>query len=144
MSKEIELDVYHTTMTVAQATENGKKFMEALDTAHMINMLIYKQTDNKTRKQIMVGKLDCRLSTIKLINESLEIARKNKSVKYTGVIVKSETDFSNTIYRAIIEELQNHEHLGKYKGNSHHLAQRLVELLVAEINKAECTIGGLK
>jgi len=52
MTKEIELDLYNTKLTVAQATEKGKEFMEAIDIAHMINMLIFKQTDYKTTKQI--------------------------------------------------------------------------------------------
>jgi len=50
--KVIEIDTYNTNMTVSQATEKGQEYIEALDTSRMINMLIFKQTDNKTAKQI--------------------------------------------------------------------------------------------
>jgi len=50
----IEIDTYITKATVAQATEKGLEFIEAIDTAKMINMMIFKQTDNKTGKQISV------------------------------------------------------------------------------------------
>lgn len=52
MTKEIEIDIFNTKMTVTQAVEIGKEFIEAVETTKMINMLIFKQTDNKTSKQI--------------------------------------------------------------------------------------------
>jgi len=78
------------------------------------------------------GKLDCRLSTIQLINDGIDIILNSRKAKNTGAIIKNDTDFKNTCYRAIIGVLQGHEASGKYKGNSHHLAQGLVELLAAE------------
>ena len=83
------------------------------------------------------GKLDCRLSTIQLINDGIEIILKSRKAKNTGAIIKSKTDFENTCYRAMIEVLQGHEGTGKYKGNSHHLTQRLVELLSKEFGVGE-------
>jgi len=75
MNKEIELDVYNTKMTVAQAVEKGKEFMEANDSSHMINMLIYKQTDNKTFKQIAYILGDIRRFCNALEHELLEQKR---------------------------------------------------------------------
>ena len=52
MSKEIEIDIFTTKMTVSQAVERGREFVEANEISKMINIFIYKQTDNKTSKQI--------------------------------------------------------------------------------------------
>lgn len=84
--------------------------------------------------RIEAGKLDCRLSTIKLLNEGIESIHKSRN---TGLIIKNETDFKNTSYRAMIEELERLEHDGMYKGNGHHLAQRLVEMLYNEFKEAK-------
>lgn len=79
--------------------------------------------------RIESGNVDCRISTIQLLNEGIETILKSR---FTGFILKNETDFKNTAYRALIKELQSIEASGKYKGNSHHLTQRLVELLLTE------------
>ena len=50
-----------------------------------------------------------------------------------GVIITDENDFKNKLYDTLIKELQPLEHNGKYKGNSHHLTQRLVEKIVNDI-----------
>lgn len=75
MTKEIELDVYSTKITVSQAIEKGKEFTEAIDIAHMINMLIFKQTDNKTSKQITFILGDIRRFCAALEHEILEQRR---------------------------------------------------------------------
>lgn len=40
--------------------------------------------------------------------------------------------FQNKTYRAMIRELERLEHMGIYKGNGHHLAQKLSDLLWKE------------
>ena len=40
---------------------------------------------------------------------------------------------SNKIYKALIGECERLEYEGKYKGNGHHLAQRLVKNVVIEL-----------
>jgi hypothetical protein len=77
MTKEIELDIYNIKMTVTQATEKGKEFMEAVETAQMINMLIFKQTDNKTSKQIGYILGDIRRFCNSLEHELLEQRRES-------------------------------------------------------------------
>ncbi len=41
-------------------------------------------------------------------------------------------EFQNKAYNAMIEHLEMLEFQGKYKGNGHHLAQRLCEMLWSE------------
>lgn len=41
-------------------------------------------------------------------------------------------EFRNKIYKAIIGEVEQREHKGAYRGNGHHLAQKLTELIDAE------------
>ena len=53
------------------------------------------------------------------------------------VIITDENDFKNKLYDILIRELQPFEHNGKYKGNSHHLTQRLTEQIVNDILKGE-------
>ena len=43
-----------------------------------------------------------------------------------------ESGFKNIAYKSIIQELERLEHNGTYKGNGHHLAQRLVTMLYEE------------
>lgn len=40
--------------------------------------------------------------------------------------------FKNKTYKAIIGELEKREFSGQYKGNGHHLAQKLCDLLWEE------------
>ena len=47
----------------------------------------------------------------------------------------SADDFRNVAYRAILEECEHIEHIGKYKGNGHHLAQRLADMVSDELVK---------
>ena len=42
-------------------------------------------------------------------------------------------DLRNIAYRAIIKECERIEHTGKYKGNGHHLAQRLADMMADEL-----------
>lgn len=53
------------------------------------------------------------------------------------IYMEDETDFKNTAYKAIIGELELLEANGMYKGNGHHLAQRLVEMLITEFKIKE-------
>jgi len=82
-------------------------------------------------------KLDCRMSTLKLLSESLEIIYNNRNYKYTGAIILSKTAFQNTVYRSMIEELERLEHEGQFQGNGHHLAQRIGEMIYKE-----CFVNG--
>ena len=54
-----------------------------------------------------------------------------------GVTITDENDFKNKLYDTLIRELQPLEHNGKYKGNSHHLTQRLTEQIVNDILKGD-------
>ncbi len=78
MTKEIEIDLFTTKMTVSQATEKGKEFIEAVEIAQMINTLIFKQTDNKTSKQIGYILGDVRRFCNSLEHELLEMRLKGK------------------------------------------------------------------
>lgn len=75
--KEIEIDIFSTKMTVTQATEKGKEFVEAAEIAQMINTLIFKQTDNKTSKQIGYILGDVRRFCNTLEHELLEMKREH-------------------------------------------------------------------
>jgi len=78
MTKEIEIDLFTTKMTVSQAVEKGKEFVEAVEIAQMINTLIFKQTDNKTSKQIGYILGDVRRFCNSLEHELLEMRLKGK------------------------------------------------------------------
>lgn len=80
------------------------------------------------------GKYDCRVSTILIYQKAIDILKERKYSKVIGAIILDKTLFKNTAYRAMISELEGLEHDGKYKGNGHHLTQRLVELLVKEFS----------
>lgn len=54
-----------------------------------------------------------------------------------GVTITNENDFKNKLYDTLIRKLQPLEHNGKYKGNSHHLTQRLTEQIVNDILKGD-------
>jgi len=55
--------------------------------------------------RIESGKLDCRVSTLKLLSESLEIIENSRHWKLIGGIVLNETNFKNTLYKSMIGEL---------------------------------------
>lgn len=82
--------------------------------------------------RIESGKLDCRMSTLKLLSESLEIIYNNINYKNTGAIILSKTAFQNTLYRSMIGELERLEHAGQFNGNGHHLAQRIGDMIYKE------------
>ncbi len=83
--------------------------------------------------RIESGKLDCRMSTLKLLSESLEIIEQSRKNKFSGVVILNKTDFENSVYRSITPELEHLEHTGKYQGNGHHLVQRLIEMISKEV-----------
>ena len=87
--------------------------------------------------RIESGKLDCRMSTLKLLSESLEIIYNHRHYKNTGAIILSKTAFQNTLYRSMIGELERLEHEGRFKGNGHHLAQRIGDMVYEE-----CFVNG--
>lgn len=62
---------------------------------------------------------------------------KNNIKNNFGVTITDESDFKNKLYDILIRELQPLEHNGKYKGNSHHLTQRLTEQIVNDILKGD-------
>jgi len=82
--------------------------------------------------RIESGKIDCRISTLEVLSDSLEIIEQNRKNKYTGVVVLSKTDFQNTLYRSMIGELERLERVGQYQGNGHHLAQRIGDMIYKE------------
>jgi len=82
--------------------------------------------------RIESGKIDCRVSTLKLLSDSLEIIEQKRKNKFTGVVVIDKMDFKNTLYRSMIQELEQLEQSGKYQGNGHHLAQRLADMVCGE------------
>ena len=82
--------------------------------------------------RIESGKLDCRVSTLELLNDGLNIIKNNKHRAITGVVITDKNAFGNIIYRSIIKEFEELEHSGKYNGNGHHFAQRIVEMIVKE------------
>ena len=45
-------------------------------------------------------------------------------------------EFQNKTYRVMIGELERLEHHGIYKGNGHHLAQRLSDMLWTEFKES--------
>jgi len=46
-----------------------------------------------------------------------------------NVINMERNEFQNKVYSAMIEHLEMLEYQGTYRGNGHHLAQRLCEML---------------
>lgn len=79
--------------------------------------------------RIESGKIDCRASTLELLSDGIDTIIKNKHHSVYGVIVLDKTLFENVVYGSILEECEGMEHEGKYKGNGHHLAQRLCNLI---------------
>ena len=49
-------------------------------------------------------------------------------------------DLRNIAYRTIIKECERIEHTGKYKGNGHHLAQRLADMISDKLVKVSNTV----
>ena len=43
------------------------------------------------------------------------------------IIALNKNDFQNLLYKELIIELEGAENKGKYKGNAHHLTQRLCD-----------------
>ncbi len=86
MTKEIEIDLFTTKMTVSQATERGKEFVEAGEISKMINTFIYKQTDYKTSKQtsFILGEVRrfCNVLEHELHEQRKEMLLKNKKQHY--------------------------------------------------------------
>ena len=83
--------------------------------------------------RIESSNIDCRVSTLKLLSDGLDIIIEHRRRKLAGVTIISKTDFENAMYKAIIQELEQLEHKGKYQGNGHHLAQRLIGMISKEI-----------
>ena len=79
--------------------------------------------------RIESGKIDCRGSTLQRLSEGIDIIKHNKHNKINGVVVLDKTMLENAIYRAILQECEEMEHKGKYKGNGHHFAQKLSDLI---------------
>ena len=79
------------------------------------------------------GKIDCKVSTLKLLSDGLDIIMKKRRQNLAGVVIVDKTDFENAMYKAIIQELEQLEHSGKYQGNGHHLAQRLIGMISAGV-----------
>ena len=57
------------------------------------------------------------------------------------MIKMDETRFKNKAYEAMIEELERLEHKGAYRGNGHHLAQRLASMLWDKFSDANLTVA---
>lgn len=51
------------------------------------------------------------------------------------MITMNKVEFQNKTYKAIIGELERLEHMGIYKGNGHHLAQALSDMLWEEFKE---------
>jgi predicted transcriptional regulator len=83
--------------------------------------------------RIESGKIDCRISTLQLLSAGLHTIEDARRRKLAGVVIISKTDFENSLYRSMIKELEHLEHTGKYQGNGHHLAQRLIEMISKEV-----------
>ena len=79
--------------------------------------------------RIESGKIDCRASTLELLSDGIDIIIKNRQHSACGVVVLDKTMFENVVYGSILGECEGMEHEGKYKGNGHHLAQRLCNLI---------------
>ena len=79
--------------------------------------------------RIESGKIDCRISTLELLSDGLDIIMKKRRQNLAGVVIIDKTDFDNAMYKAILQELEQLEHNGKYQGNGHHLAQRLIGMI---------------
>jgi len=83
--------------------------------------------------RIETGKIDCRVSTLELLSDGLRTIEDARQRKLAGVVIIDKTDFENALYRSMIQELEHLETIGKYSGNGHHLAQRLVEMISKEV-----------
>jgi len=83
--------------------------------------------------RIESDKIDCRISTLELLSSSLHIIENNRRRKLAGVVIVDKTGFGNALYKSMIQELEGLEHTGRYDGNSHHLAQRLCEMISKEV-----------
>lgn len=81
------------------------------------------------------GILDCKISTLELINAGLDIIKANRRRETTGFIVIDILDFKNTLYRSMIPEIDRREAIGEFAGNVKDLTESLVCLVVEEANK---------
>lgn len=83
------------------------------------------------------GGADSKLSTLILLNEGVELLAAYKFRKLTGVIVLDKTSFESTLWKAMVQELEGLERDGRYKGNGHHLTQRLVDMISKAVRRVE-------
>lgn len=83
--------------------------------------------------RIESGKTDCMVSTLELLGDGLRTIEDARRRKLAGMVIISKTDFENAMYKSIIQELEQLEHKGKYQGNGHHLAQRLIGMISREV-----------
>ena len=87
--------------------------------------------------RIESGKIDCRESTLLLLDTGLKIIAKNRHRSVTGVIVLNELDFKNILYKSIIPELELRVNRGAYVGDIKDLSETLVELIMDKVTNDE-------
>lgn len=80
------------------------------------------------------GRHDCNVSSLKAYQKGLDGILNSRFSKNSGIVLLDESQFRNTAYAAIMKECESLEHDKKYKGNGHHLAQRLVEMLFVKFS----------
>lgn len=83
--------------------------------------------------KIESGDVDCRESTISRINDGINTIVNNQQAKNTGVIIISELAFKNSLFQAILPELQTREKEPGITGAPHELAQELVKSIYERI-----------
>lgn len=87
--------------------------------------------------RIESGKIDCKISTLELMDAGMELIKKNWRREETGIIVLDILDFKNTLFRSIIPEINKREDAGEFAGNVKNLTETLVDLIVDAIEVDE-------
>ena len=79
-----------------------------------------------------LNKVVCKVSTLVLLSSGIQVIENNRRMLLTGVIVVDRNNFGNALYKSMLPVLSDLEAGGEYKGNSHHLIQRLCRLIIEE------------
>jgi hypothetical protein len=90
----------------------------------------------------MMGVISIDVEALRKNNAELkEAINKAKEAVHRWRVVferlKDDAHMSNEVYAAIIGECEKMEHMGAFKGNGHHLAQKLTLMIVQRLSTTE-------
>ena len=87
--------------------------------------------------RIESGKIDCKMSSLELLDAGLEIIKENQYRKVTGIIVIDETDFKNILFNSMISNIENRLFTEQNTGTAKQLTEELVNLIIKKVCKTD-------